>query len=175
MLQTICAFPSGDPSEVTTVLLLPESQRSGPPCVALSLSLTVPEDGKWCQSIHQSNTGGGAERGAGGVVMAACRRSTAHDYGSLLQLFPLTAVLLMLQCLNGLTDCTPVGLQPQKIPAERPQWATMAICCQVGGSEGPHSQHLCVLHSLRLVLDHLGTQSPRLVRLKECAALIKDV
>ncbi len=62
-----------------------------PPCVALSPSLTAPEDGKWCQSIHQSNTGGCAARRAGGVVMAACRRSAAHDYSSLLQLFPLTA------------------------------------------------------------------------------------
>lgn len=48
----------------------------------------------------------------------------------------------------------------------------MAICCLVGVSEGPPSQQL---HSHSRVLDHIGTQSPRLVRLKECAALIKDV
>lgn len=35
-----------------------------------------------------------------------------------------------------------------------PLWSTMALCC------------LCL---------HLGTSSPRLVELKECAALIKDV
>ena len=98
MLLSMCPFPGDEASEVTTVLLLllpllpAECQRSRPPCVAPSLSLTAPEDGKWCQSIHQSNTGGCAERRAGGVVMAACRRSAAHDYGSLLQLFPLTAV-----------------------------------------------------------------------------------
>lgn len=92
MFYSICPFPSGDPSEMTTVLLVSECQRSRPPSVSLSLSLTAQEDGKWCQSIHQSNTGGCAGRRAGGVVMAACRRSAAHDYGSLLQLFPLTAV-----------------------------------------------------------------------------------
>lgn len=92
VLYSIFPFTIGDPSEVTTVLLLPECQRSRHPCEAFSLSLTAPEDGKWCQSIHQSNTGGCAERRAGGVVMAACRRSAAHDYGFLLQLFPLTTV-----------------------------------------------------------------------------------
>ncbi len=69
--MSICPFPGGNPSKVTTVLLLPECQKSRPPCVALSLSLTAPEDGKWCQSIHQSNTGGCAEeswgRGNGSV------------------------------------------------------------------------------------------------------------
>lgn len=103
---------------MTTVLLQLECQRSGPPCVAHSLSLTALEDGKWCQSIHQSSTGGCAARELGGVVMAACRRSAAHDYGSLLQLFPLTAVADA--AVPKWTDCASVGLKRQKIPVECP-------------------------------------------------------
>lgn len=86
-------FPVVKPSEATPVLPLPQCQRSRPPCVAPSISLTAPEDGKWCQSIHQSNTGGCAESGAVGVVMAAYTGGAQHMIiASLLQLFPLAAI-----------------------------------------------------------------------------------
>lgn len=60
---------------VETLQKGPQSEERASLCgsFSLSLSLTAAEDGKWCQSIHQSNTGGCAERRAGGVVMAACR------------------------------------------------------------------------------------------------------
>lgn len=122
--------------------------------LSLSLSLTAPEDGKWCQSIHQSNTGGCAERRAGGVVMAACRGARRTITAPCCNHFR-SPLWLMLQCLRGLA---------------RPCTLTVHGCKRE--SEGPPSQHLCVLHSLCPVVD---ARSPRLVRLKECAALIKDV
>lgn len=67
------------------------SEEQASLCGSLSFSDST---GRWKMvSINSSEQHGWlcSER-AGGVVMAACRRSAAHDYGSLLQVFPLTAL-----------------------------------------------------------------------------------
>lgn len=164
-----------DPSKVTTVLLLlPECQRSRPPCVAPSLSLTAPEDGKWCQSIHQSNTGGCAEESWG-----RGNGSVQEERGAWLWLPAATiSPYCCSWCCSALMDWLTV--HPSVHSYKRflrsvlsgPQWQSVVLweCLK-----GLLSRHPCMLHSLCHVLDHLGTQSPRLVRLKECDALIKDV
>lgn len=140
-----CEVRTGFPVE--TLQKGPQSEERASLCgsLSLSLSLTAAEDGKWCQSIHQSNTGGCAERRAGGVVMAACRGARR---------------MIMTPCCNHFRSLAIAdAAEPQKESIQIPQG--LALCLA-----GPPSRHLCPV---------VDAPSPRLVRLKEGAALIKDV